>query len=251
MYLPAAERQGAPVLLRVHPGVADEDAAVQPPAPQVGLDLLDRRHVGRVAGEDPRADGQPVARHRQADHELRDVAPAVLRVAVPPQRGIALAARQGVAPLRRLVFLVDLAVERGRVVEDEVDVDVEQVRHAEVDRLLDRRLVGLEEVHRPVEVVEVERRPVREEHLGLQPLLPTGELRVGTQTAVGHHGEQGALEPLPGGAPAQVLGQDGRDAQLAATGSRGRRGRRTASCRSGGGRDRRAALAVGSRRRRA
>ena len=116
--------------------------------------------------------------------------------------------------MRREVLLVDLEVERRRVIEDEVDVDVEQVRHAEVDGLLDGRLVRLEDIHRPVQMVEIEPGPVREEHLALQPLLPTRELGGGPQTAVGHHGEERALEPLPRRAAAQVFGQHGRDAQL-------------------------------------
>ena len=52
-----------------------------------------------------------------------------------------------------LILLVDLEVQRGRVVEDEVDIGVHQVGHLEVDRFLHLRLVLLEEVHAEVEVM--------------------------------------------------------------------------------------------------
>jgi hypothetical protein len=77
-----------------------------------------------VCRKHPRAHWQPVARDRQPDDDLRHVVATVLRVPVPPQRRIAPPPRQHVAALSALVFLVDLEVQRRRVVEDQVHVGI-------------------------------------------------------------------------------------------------------------------------------
>ena len=143
--------------------------------------MLHGAHVARVAGEDPPSHRQPFARDRQPDDDLRRILAAVLGVA-------ALAQRIEAAPLPvefRLVLLVDLEVQRCGVVEDQVHIGVHQVRHAEVERLLDLGLVLLEEVHGEVEVVQIELLARWEVDLFSQPLLPTVQLRVGAERAVG------------------------------------------------------------------
>src|SRR5208282_2462249 len=79
--LAVAERQRTAVVRGVHARVADEDTPAESPPPKVLLHLLDRRHVARLARQDPRAHGEPVARDREADDDLRRITPAVLRVA--------------------------------------------------------------------------------------------------------------------------------------------------------------------------
>ena len=116
--------------------------------------------------------------------------------------------------LRMLVLVVDLEVQRGRVVEDHVHVGVHQVGHREVDRLLDLRLVLLQEVHREVQVMKVEAPGARQEHLLAQPLLPAVQLRVRRQAAVGDHREERALEGSRRPLGARLAQQHLVDAQL-------------------------------------
>lgn len=176
--LAAAERERSPVLLRVHPGIAHEDAAPEPPAAQVVLHLLHRGDVGGLAREDPGAHRQPVARHRQSHHDLRGVTAPVLRVAALAQRRVLPPPRELVAAQGDPVLLVHLEVQAGRVVEDEVHVRLHEVGGAEEDLLLHLLLVRLEEVHRAVEVLQLERLLAGEEHLFPEPLLPAVELGV-------------------------------------------------------------------------
>jgi len=65
--------------------------------------------------------------------------------------GIDLLARQraavNLAVLVAFVFLVDLEVQRGGVVEDDFHVEIEQVSHAVVDGLFAGFLVRFQEVH--------------------------------------------------------------------------------------------------------
>src|SRR5882672_2404211 len=197
--LAVAECELASVVLRGHAGIADEDTAPEPPAAEILLDLLDGAHVGRVAGEHPGSHWQPIAGHGESDDDLRGVIPSVLRVAALAQRLVPSA----VLDLLRFVLVVDLEVQRGGVVEDEVHVAVHQVGGLEVDSLLDLGLVFLEEVHGAVEVLQLERSTARQVHLFTQPLLPTVQLRVRGERAVGDHREQRPLERLLG---AGVLG---------------------------------------------
>jgi len=131
---------------------------------------------------------------------------------VPPlaQRGIA------PVPLRALplVLLIDLEVERGRIVEDEIDVRVHEIGHGKIDRALEGRLLLLEEVHGPVEVLELERPRARQEDLLGEPLLPAGELGRGRERPVRNHGEERPLERLADALPLQALREQGVDAEF-------------------------------------
>ena len=176
--------------------------------------LFDRRGVVRVAREDPGAHGHPVAGHGKPHDDLGNVAPPVLRLAPLAKSLVLPPSGQLVAAASDLVLLVDLEVQRGRVIEDQVHVDVEEVRHPEEDRLLDLLLVRLQEVHRPVQVLQLETLAPRQENLLRQPLLVTVELGVRPQRLVGDHREQGPLEGLGRAlAPGEVF-QDSWDLQL-------------------------------------
>jgi len=145
----------------VHPRIAHEDAPAQPPAPQVLLDLLDRGHIGRLAGEHPRSHRKPVACDGESNDDLGCI--------VAPVLGVPSLAKRLVDALELvaldLILRVHLEVQRCRVVEDHVYVRVHQVGRREVHRLLDLRLVLLQEVHREVQVVQLQRPGARQEHL--------------------------------------------------------------------------------------
>lgn len=180
--LAAAPGEGREICLRHHPGIADKNAAAQLPAPQILLDPLDRGDIDGVAREDPMADREAIAGYREPDHDLRRVGAAVLRVATFPGRGIGFASSGETAMdfirfTPAAIFLIDLEVQRGRVVEDDLDVKAQKIRHPEVDRLLDCVLVCLQEIHRPVQVLQLEPSPTLQMHLFLQPLLIAVELR--------------------------------------------------------------------------
>ena len=125
--------------------------------------------------------------------------PAVLRVAPPakPPRGLP-ARRRRISTLPVLaldaILLVDLEVQRGGVVEDQLHIQVQQVRHAEVKPLLKRLLVRLQEVHRPIQMMHLQSLAALDPHVLREPLLVAVELRRGRAGAIGHHGEQRPLD---------------------------------------------------------
>ena len=198
------------VVLRDHAGIADEYAPVESPTLELALDTLDRGHIHGVAGKDPVADREAVSGNRQSDDDLGRIAAPVLRVTALARCCIALGAG-GRTPTHLpitvpFVFFVDLEVQRGGVVEDEFDVEVEPIGRAEVDRLLERILVRFEEVHGPIQVLESEPLGALDTHLLGQPLLVAVELRDGCANPVGHHREQGPLDREPELAPSHHLG---------------------------------------------
>lgn len=91
------------------------------------------------------------------------------------------------------VLVVDLEVHTRRVVEDEVDIEAQQVGHAEVDGPLDGRLLGFQEVHRPVQVLQRERLSADDAHLLNEPLAEAVELGGRGAGAVRYHREQRTL----------------------------------------------------------
>ena len=143
---------------------------------------------------------------------MREVTALVLRLPPLPEGRIGLCSGELAALHRGLcgaprVLLVNLAVERGRVVEDELHITREEISDPEEQLLLQRLLVPLEEVHRPVEVVQLEPRPTRQPDILAEPLLVAVELGGGSQAAVGHHGEAG---PLHGEGAPRVIASQGR-----------------------------------------
>ncbi len=92
------------------------------------------------------------------------------------------------------VFLVDLEVQRGGVVEDHLDIEVEQVGHAVVDGLLDGFLIRFQEVHGTIELMQFEPFRTRDADILLEPLLMAVQLRGRGAGPVGDQGEQGPLQ---------------------------------------------------------
>lgn len=117
------------------------------------------------------------------------------------------------AVLVTLVFLVDLEVQRGGVVEDDLDIKVEQVGHAVVDGLLDGFLVRLQEVHGTVKLVQFETLRAGDADVFLQPLLMAVKLRGRGASAVGDQGKQGPFQVEAETPARRLLLQDGADAE--------------------------------------
>jgi len=145
----AAAGQVAEIRIGGEAAVDDPDAAAEPPAAQVVLDLGDHRLVVGVARPHPHPDRDPLARDGEPDHDLRQIRAVVLRVAAQPQR----------RHPRIVSGLVGLGLEvrRGRVKEEQIDLEIQEIGAAEEDRLLQLRLrVGLDQqVERPVGLVVV------------------------------------------------------------------------------------------------
>ena len=215
---PSAQAKGLQVVFGDHAGVAHEDAAGHPPVPQILSNLLHRGHIHRVAREDPVPHGEAFSGHRHPDDDLRGIPPPVLRVPSLPWGLVGLPPGGDTAEDRIVrsitdVLLVHLEVERGRVVEDDVHVQVEQIPDPEEHLLLDVLPMGLQEVHRAVEVLQLQVLGPLDADILTEPLLPAVELRAGSQGAVGHHREQGPLHREPEPALSRLLLNDLADPQ--------------------------------------
>ena len=101
-----------------------------------------RGHVHRVAGKHPVTHRKPLPRDRQPHQHLRRVGPAVPRMAP-----LAQPRRPGPRILR--LRLRHLEVQRGRVVKQDLHIQVQQVRQAIVQPFLQRFLVLAQRVHGP------------------------------------------------------------------------------------------------------
>ena len=135
-----------------------------------------------VARERPHPHGDPLLRDGEADHHLGAVVAVVLRVAEPAE----------------LVVVRGLEVGGGRVEQDDVDLQVQQVRHREEDLALEW-LVGLEEeVHRAVEDLGVAAR-VRPSRGSRRRASPTRARRAWrTAPGTGWRREQKSTRSMPG-----------------------------------------------------
>ena len=144
--------------------------------------------------------GIPVPGDREADHDLGQVGPVVLGVAVV--RAEALGRTVG-GRVRR----VGLEVRAGRVEEEQVDLEVEQVRGRPVHLLGELGLDLQEPVHGPVALVVGELRETRDR----DPLAHPGgtrQLGGGGEGPVGDHREERPLGRWVEAPAAQEAGQD-------------------------------------------
>lgn len=141
--------------------------------------------------------GSP-SRVTATDHDLRGIVPAVLRLTPLAQQHLAVAVRRGATlastPFAAAVFVIDFEVQRSGVVEDQFHIRIQQIRHAEIDRFFDDRLVLRQEIHGPIQVVRFERLSAGDLHIFGQPPFVAVELRGRGAGPVGHHGEQGAFD---------------------------------------------------------
>jgi hypothetical protein len=109
--------------------------------------------------------------------------------------------------------VLDLEVQRGGVVEDELHIEIEQIGQAEVERLLDGLLGGFEEVHGAIQMLEREGVGPLDAHVLGEPALVAVELRARGTEPVRHHGEQRPLDRELELALAELLFEDLRDAE--------------------------------------
>ena len=169
---PEAARQRREIGRRIHPGIADKDAAPEPPGAQILLDPGDGGDIGGVARQHPGTHRHAVARHRQCHNHLRLAVPAFLIMTASAQRRI-----KPAAPFGGLVIGgVDFEVGGCRVVEDQIDIEPEQIGRLQKDLALDLFRPHQEEVEGAVELVDAKPFGFRQERDIGQPVGGTGEL---------------------------------------------------------------------------
>jgi hypothetical protein len=81
-------------------------------------------------------------------------------------------------------------MERCRIVEKQLHIQVQQVGKAEVQRLLNAVFMGFEYIHGTVEMMQRQGASPVNADVFAQPLFITVELRTGRTCSVGHHGEE-------------------------------------------------------------
>ena len=189
--MPAGFLQNDPVRFARHPPVHDPDTTRKLPASKVRLHPLHRGHVRRVARKHPAAHRKPLLRHRQPDHDLRPVRPAVLRMTVPSE----------------VVFFLAFRIGRCGIEEQKIHFQVEKISRGEKDFLLDRLFVFQKKIHRPVKMLQRDRLRIPQRDVLAHPLLDT-PLGVGRQGPVGHHGEDRPLDRKTKVSLLKGLGQD-------------------------------------------
>ena len=192
--VPAGALQVAAILGRLKAAVGDPHHARELPVAQLVLDLADQRLIGLVARPAPRADRDPRPRHRHPDHDLRQVVARVLGMTERAKRR----PRHAVLVDGLDVGLVALEVRRGRVEEQQVDLEVQEVGGRPVDLLGQLGLDLQQPVHRPVQRLRILANRVsgqpRDRHVGGQPLTAR-QLRERRQRPVGDQREQQPLGP--------------------------------------------------------
>ena len=177
-----------------------------------------------LPGPAPHPDRDPAAGDRQPDHDLRQVITAVLGLAVSTEPGglvrVGAVFASGLlappVPQHRLVGLVQLEIGAGGVEEQQVHLQVQQVRHLVVDLPFQPAADRIQPVHRPVaRVIAGLGEPV-DVHVAAHPLR-RGQLGGRGQRPVGDQPEHDPLGrravPRPAPAPGTQPGQDGVDAQ--------------------------------------
>ena len=172
---------------KIHPGIADKDAAAEPPGAQILLYLGDGGDVGGIARQHPAAHRHTVADHRQCHDHLRLAIPAFLIVAAPAQRRIKAAAPFG----GFIIGGIDLKVRRRRVVDDQIDIEPEQIGRPQKDVALDLFRPRQEEVEGAVELVNCQPFRLRQKRDIGQPAGGAGELRARLFQPLRRHGEEG------------------------------------------------------------
>ncbi len=183
---PAAGQVG-PVRGGGEPAVGDPDHPVQVPARQVVLHSPDDRGVACVAGERPAPHRDAVAGHCHRDHDLREVGSVVLGVPERPRpvldRPADAVVVDRVLQVGELIGAVDFPVGGGRVDEDDVQIQVQQVRDRPEDLRGDLGQRLEQEVHRPIRLVVGEDREVVDRD-PLRDPLGRGQLRPGLQRSL-------------------------------------------------------------------
>jgi len=145
--VPAGALQVAAVLRTGEAAVSDPHHPAELPGAQVVFDLADQLGVALVARPAPHPDRDRGPRDSHPDDDLRQIGPVVLAVPVCPERR-----RHDLTVLvgDGLVGRLALKIGRRRVKEQQVDLEVQQIRGGEV-HLLGELVVDFKQpVHRAV-----------------------------------------------------------------------------------------------------
>ena len=195
--VPAAAGQIGAVGGRGEPGIGHPYQPAQLPGPEVVLDRADDPLVALAAGKGPAAHRDPVAGDRHCDHHLRQVLAVVLGLAEPTLPALDRLAHPVVGlrvrlQVGQLVGAVDLPVGGGGIHEDDVDVQVQQVRHRVEDPRRDLAQRVEQEIHCRVSGVITESGTVGDrDPLGHPPC--GGQLAARRQRPLRHQREQHPL----------------------------------------------------------
>lgn len=151
--------------------------------PEVTADLADQVGVGGAARPGPHPHRDPVAGDRHPDHHLRQIIARVLGLPVRAEPGLLdsalVALLHALAVLiarHRLISLAGLEIRRGRVKEQQIDFEVQQVGDLEIGRFRQVRLDGQQVVHRPVARLLIDLIQAVDVHIVRDP-AGRGELR--------------------------------------------------------------------------
>ncbi|CAB4604964.1 unannotated protein [freshwater metagenome] len=160
--VPAGASQVVQVFVGGEPAVDHRDDTAEPPAAQAVFHLGQDAVVVGVARPHPTANRDPLTRHGETDHDLREIRTRVLRLAVPAE----------------LVRVLGLEVGRGRVEEQQIDLQVEEIGDGEEHRLLHLglRISGDQQIHRPIRLILIHRLQPRDRDVVRRPLR-SGQLR--------------------------------------------------------------------------
>jgi hypothetical protein len=145
--VPARALQVAAVLRRLKAAIGDPHHAGELPRPQVVLGLADQLLIIGAPRPAPHPDRDPGAGDRHRDHHLGQVIAVILAMPANTERR---ANHAAVLVEHVVLFLVALEVRRGRVKEQQIDLEVEQIRGREVHGLCEVVLDLQQPVHRPV-----------------------------------------------------------------------------------------------------
>jgi len=198
-----AAAQVAAVLSGSEAPVGHPDDPGEGPLPEIGFHLADEGGVGRVAGPGPDPHRNTFSRDGQADHDLRQVVPVVLALAVGAESGgdsgrplfiiTVTHVPEHLAPsvpLDGFIGFVYAEVGGGGVEEQEINLQVEEIGHLMEDRLLESGGDQKKEVHGPVEGVIGYLGKPGDLHVSLHPFR-CGQLGGGTKRPTRHQSEEG------------------------------------------------------------
>ena len=137
--MPASATQVVQVLVGREPAIDHAHDPAEPPPAQPVLDLRQDAVVVGVARPHPTPNWDPLTCHRETDHDLREIRTGVLRLAVPAE----------------LVRILGLEVGGGRVEEQQIHLEIEEIGDSEEHRLLHLGLCvgGDQQVHRPIRLI--------------------------------------------------------------------------------------------------
>ncbi len=89
----------------------------------------------------------------------------------------------GVAPEAKIILLIDLKMNTGRIVENKIHIHGQKIRQIPVELLFDLLFVPGEKIHGPVQMMKPDGLSLGEINIFLHPPLIAAQLRSGSQQA--------------------------------------------------------------------